>query len=884
MNILLLEDNKTDADLTCRELTRSIPNCNIQVAQTLQQAKTILQSGLNFGIALLDMKLPDGNGLEILMEIKQSKSDMPVLILTGSGNEEVAVVALKAGASDYIIKRKDYISNLPKAINSAINNHQHNKLLMSEIINVLYIEHHSSDIDLTRRHLSQFAPNIHLSAISTAEEALKILPQHNSITCDYHLILLDYRLPGLNALEFTKIIRQERKLLVPIILVTGHGNEEIAIEALKFGVNDYLVKRENYLQRLPSLILSIYQHYELVRKQLELAESESKYRLLAENSADVIFTLNLDLNYTYVSPSIKTLRGFIPEEVICENIANSLTPKSYEKATNVISSKLKEINASILDVDKPVIIELEMVKKDKSTVWTEVKATFLLDENKKPKGILGVTRDISSKKLYEAELYRSREEYKQFFEDDLTGDYIATVEGKLLNCNPAYLQILGIKSKEKALSINLFKTYKNPKDREVILDLLRKHGRLINHEYELVKTNGETVYVIANLIGQFNSQNKLVSTKGYIIDNTKRKLATDSIRKLSQAVEQSPVSIIITDTNGNIEYANSKVFKITGYKKSEILGKNPRIFNSGEKSSEEYKTLWDTISSGKEWFGEFHNKKKNGELFWESTSISPIINENGEVSSYVAVKEDITNRKLAEEELIQAKEQAEESNRLKSAFLANLSHEIRTPMNSIIGFSSLLPEEKNKEKRIKFVNTIISSSEHLLHIIDDIVFYSKLQTKLVSFDPTIINVHQLFSEIEQEYTLPEFQKGVTLKIEIKAEKPVFINADYDNLKQILNNLISNAFKYTNSGTITIGYLKQKDSNLFYVSDTGIGIPVDEHEKVFDRFYRGSNVNDSPIGGTGLGLSIVKELVELHNGEFWLESKIETGTTFYFTIP
>jgi len=648
MNILLLEDNTTDADLCRRFLITSIPHCKVEIAETLKKAMEILAKS-DFDIAVLDMKLPDGSGMDMLMNIRQSGKNIPVIILTGSGNEEIATAALKAGADDYLVKKNNYFSKLPVAIDYAIKNHRQNLKLRSEIINVLYIEHHNSDIDFTKRHIKQYAPQIHITAIHTADEALKILPLNNTAKSDYQVILLDFRLPGINALEFTKITRQERKLDIPVILVTGQGNEEVAIQAMKLGVNEYMVKNENYIVRLPALISNVYEHQQLIRKQFALSESESKYRLLAENSADVIFTLDLNLNYTFISPSVFKLRGFKPEEVINKNIKACLTPESYEKAKELFSEKLAIINYSKSDYDNSSVVELELLKKDKTTVWAEIKASIIFDENKNPISILGVTRDISHKKKYEEELSKSREEYKDFFDNDLTGDFLASTDGILLNCNQAFIEILGISSKEAALQMNLLDIYRNPEEKFSVIKELKKHGRLVNHEFQMQRADGKILDVIANIIGVFNNKNKLISFRGYIFDNTERKKAVDELKKLVEAVEQSPVSIIITDKKGSIEYVNEFTTKVTSYNSSELINKNPRIFSSGKTSVEKYNLMWNTINSGKTWHGEFLNKKKNAELYWEKVTISPILNSKGLITNFVAVKEDISEFKKTEQ-------------------------------------------------------------------------------------------------------------------------------------------------------------------------------------------------------------------------------------------
>ena len=373
-------------------------------------------------------------------------------------------------------------------------------------------------------------------------------------------------------------------------------------------------------------------------------------------------------------------------------------------------------------------------------------------------------------------------------------------------------------------------------------------------------------------------------------DHKARHVAETELRKLSRAVDQSPNSVIITDINGIMEYANSATIKLTGYTSDEIIGQNPRIFSSGEKTRDEYALLWNTILSGKEWFGEFHNKKKNGELYWESASIAPLFSENGEITNFLGIKTDITESKKLTLELIKSKEHAEESDRLKSAFLANMSHEIRTPMNGILGFAELLKEPGlSGEEQHEYIRIIEKSSARMLNIINEIVDISKIEAGVVKLNLTETNINE---QTEYIYTFfkPEVEsKGMKLYLRnTLAGKEAIIETDSEKLDAIFSNLVKNAIKYTINGSIEIGYDVVETQCIaslqFFVKDTGMGIPKDRQAAIFERFIQADIEDKKAMQGAGLGLTITKSYVEMLGGRIWVESEEGSGSTFYFTIP
>jgi len=236
-------------------------------------------------------------------------------------------------------------------------------------------------------------------------------------------------------------------------------------------------------------------------------------------------------------------------------------------------------------------------------------------------------------------------------------------------------------------------------------------------------------------------------------------------------------------------------------------------------------------------------------------------------------------------ELKIAKELAEQSNQLKTAFLANMSHEIRTPMNSIIGFSQLLTQHPDTKNIGRYTQIITNSAQQLLSLIDDIILYSRLQTGLIPLKEKEFTVYDLLSDVVQSFDLPKFQKGIALELQNPSKLlDIRVKADYDKIRQILTNLVSNSFKYTNEGKITIGCAVAGKKLKFFVKDTGIGIYKEELEHVFGRFYRGQEVERSNIRGSGLGLSIVKELVELMKGKISVTSEKNVGSQFDFCVP
>jgi len=405
--------------------------------------------------------------------------------------------------------------------------------------------------------------------------------------------------------------------------------------------------------------------------------------------------------------------------------------------------------------------------------------------------------------------------------------------------------------------------------------------------------NGATDYVLKNNLERLLPAIQRAYKEAQ--DHKARRAAEKQLRKLSRAVEQSTNSIIITDLNGIIEYVNLTTIRLSGYSYEELIGNNPRIFKSGEMSTEAYASMWDTILSEKEWTGEMHNKKKNGELYWESLTISPIFDENNQMTNFLAIKRDITESKRLTLELIEAKEKAEESDRLKSAFLANMSHEIRTPMNGILGFAELLKTpDLTGDQQQDYIQIIERSGTRMLNIINDIVDISKIESgqMKVSNSETVINEQ---TEFLYTFFKPEIEnKGLNFILKNGlSNNDCKIITDREKLYAILTNLIKNAIKYTFKGSIEFGYvvkqypLKGSDLSLvleFFVKDTGLGIPSDRLHAIFDRFVQADIADKMALQGAGLGLSISKAYVEMLGGEVWVESENTKGSVFYFTIP
>ena len=392
----------------------------------------------------------------------------------------------------------------------------------------------------------------------------------------------------------------------------------------------------------------------------------------------------------------------------------------------------------------------------------------------------------------------------------------------------------------------------------------------------------------------------------FLQDITRRKQDEAQLRKLSQAVEQSPSSNIICDTSGVIEYVNEAFTAITGYPEQESLGRKAGFIKSGETSPETYAELWQTLRNGQVWQGEFINRRKNGEIYDDFSIISPLRQADGQITHYISIQKDITQKKLIEKELdlhrrdlealvqtrtrelIEAKMQAETANQAKSDFLANISHEIRTPMNAIIGFNALCLRTGVNEKQKDYLTKIGSAAQSLLHLINGVLDHSKIEAGQMLLESIPLSVEQIVANTRNLLETQAAEKGLKIYAGIASDISRFpLLGDPLRLKQVLLNLCSNAIKFSSRGEIQIRCKLELFSStsvtlLFSVQDSGIGISAEQIDILFQPFTQADTSTTRRFGGTGLGLSICRGLVENMGGRIWVESKINTGSTFFFT--
>jgi PAS domain S-box-containing protein len=357
----------------------------------------------------------------------------------------------------------------------------------------------------------------------------------------------------------------------------------------------------------------------------------------------------------------------------------------------------------------------------------------------------------------------------------------------------------------------------------------------------------------------------------------KRRLAEINLRKLSRAVEQSPVSIVITDLNGSIEYVNPNFEKITGYKSEEAIGQNPRILKSDHTSPGEYANLWSKIIAGGEWRGEFHNKRKDGSLFWEEARISPIVNDEGVITNFLAVKEDITERKLIEEEKTKLLGDILSKNKNLEEFAYIVSHSLRAPVANILGLKNILKTiEITEEERKIFLDEISNEVERLDSVIIDLNKILHLNNQ-ANEKKENINIHELIAEIKRslDYSLKRNEAELNLNFE-NAE--IFLSVR-PLLYSIFFNLITNSLKFRKpelAPRISITGKKDEQKYIFTYEDNGTGIDMELHGKEVFGLYKQFHKN---LSGKGLGLFMVKKNVENLNGNISVESSSGKGVKF-----
>ena len=377
----------------------------------------------------------------------------------------------------------------------------------------------------------------------------------------------------------------------------------------------------------------------------KLRKSEEQYRELVESVNDVIFEIDASGIIRFVSPSVLHVLGYTVEEAIGRNIFSFLYPEDLPMLVNAFK------NLSARDYS---FMEYRYVRKDGSVRWVRSSTTPQIKDGEMS-GATGTLTDVTERRVAEEKLRKNEEQYRNLVTSLNDAIYEINQEGIVQFVSPVIEKIIGY-APEELIGKSTF-SFMHPDDIPIVMKALSQldHINIPHLEYRYLTKSGHICWVRTSTSPIFEN-GLLTGGRGTLTDITDYKHKEDKLRKLSQAVEQSPISIVITDLDGNIEYANPKACETTGYTIEELKGNNPRVLKSGETSKDEYQYLWESISHGNTWRGTFHNKRKNGELYWESSQITPITDENGNIKSYLAIKEDITERKKIQEELVKSEE------------------------------------------------------------------------------------------------------------------------------------------------------------------------------------------------------------------------------------
>lgn len=661
---------------------------------------------------------------------------------------------------------------------------------------------------------------------------------------------------GKNQSIETQCVRKDGKIITVLLSISLIINENVHI-GTTFTIIDITERKE---------------------QEIKLRKSEHKYRELIDFAVGGILIGSHDGCIIDANNLACKLLNMSYGQIVGKNISDNIF--------TIESLKKSPFRYDLLNMGNTVVNQREIrVSKDKIiTVETHTKQM-------PDKTYQMILHDITERKKNENELVKSELKFLTAFKENPIPTLLTTQdEGVILDINDVCEEFTGWKRSEViGKTTTSIKLWIDEKDRSIVFEDLKKYGRVKNKKIEVYNKYKEVLTVLFSAVHILIDDKKCILTSALDITAiTKIQKELDfSEKKYGFLVENINDLVISTDAKGNLLFVSESFCSVFGKRKNEIIDK-PLIQFVQKEEIEKVKFAFDELKDdpNKSYFEIHINTKKGVKCFaWSNKAI---INNRGDVENVICIGRDITEHKEIEARLLNAKELAEESSRLKSSFLSNMSHEIRTPMNAIMGFAELLKNPAiDLEKRNEFVDIVMSSSKQLLSIIDDIIEISRIDSGLMKINKTPFYLSSFFLNIQTTLNLlvPQNKNIKIISHDYVINNNLLFYTDEVKLKQVFTNLITNAIKYTHSGYIEYGYsFETKDFITFYVKDTGIGINSKFHKTIFERFRQITNEFSWKQSGSGLGLAISKAYVELLGGKIWLESEVGRGSIFYFSVP
>jgi PAS domain S-box-containing protein len=701
------------------------------------------------------------------------------------------------------------------------------------------------------------------------------------------IVLMDIMLKGkMDGIEAAESIRRDPD--IPVVFLTAYADQKTLQRAKITEPYGYILKPFEEREIHSTIEMAIYRH----RIGKKLRESQLWLSAVLRSVAEAVITTDMHGMVTFLNPMAESLAGCLQDEAAGNPLPGVLKLLDEENRAEVDAVHSSSAGDTVLKIRGYAVSPATGRETPVS-----ISSTYIKDEHDSAAGVVIVLQDITEQKKAEQEISESELKFRSVIQTAGDAIIMADSKGRVVSWNNGAENIFGY-TPEEMLGENVVKLMPERLRHlhEAGMERVSQHDKP-NIQGKTLELTGRrkdgTEFPIELSVTTWKAKGEVFAS-GIIRDITERKRAEEELEstlsELNIIFENATVGIAFI-LSGEIVRVNRRLEEIFGYSREELSGRSTELLFPNDEAFRELQTQWQKVlGKGETFMSESVLNRKDGSKFWcglLGRRIDPADRRKGAIWIF----EDITEQHKAREQLRAARDTAEQASRAKSEFLANMSHEIRTPMNGILGMVELMHETGLGQEQQEYVSIIKQSADNLLTLLNDILDFSKIEAGRLDLDSVQFNLRSSLDSTIKTLSAHARRKGLDLQFDIDENIPAQLIGDPGRLRQVIVNLLNNAIKFTNEGMIRVKVKladeKQEDLKndivlRFIVTDTGIGIPREKHEHVFESFTQGDGSTTRKYGGTGLGLTISKQLVQLMGGDIWVESEPDKGSSFYFT--